>query len=124
MRSFRVLVAHHDAVRREELATLFRRADHHTTAVVTAEAAGESLADPPDLLVLDLRLPDLDLAGLRQALGSVAGADPENLETAERRHISGILRYTAGNKRQAALILGISRSTLLHKVRKYGLESR
>jgi DNA-binding protein Fis len=32
-----------------------------------------------------------------------------------------MLRHTRGNKRQAALLLGISRSTLLHKVRKYGL---
>jgi DNA-binding protein Fis len=32
-----------------------------------------------------------------------------------------MLRYTDGNKRQAAHLLGISRSTLLHKVRKYGL---
>jgi DNA-binding protein Fis len=30
-----------------------------------------------------------------------------------------VLHFTGGNKRQAALILGISRSTLLHKVRKY-----
>ena len=32
-----------------------------------------------------------------------------------------MLRHTGGNKRQAAHLLGISRSTLLHKVRKYGL---
>jgi DNA-binding protein Fis len=32
-----------------------------------------------------------------------------------------VLRHTHGNKRQAAHLLGISRSTLLHKVRKYGL---
>jgi DNA-binding protein Fis len=32
-----------------------------------------------------------------------------------------MLRHTGGNKRQAAYLLGISRSTLLHKVRKYGL---
>ena len=33
-----------------------------------------------------------------------------------------MLRHTRGNKRQAALLLGISRSTLLHKVRKYDLD--
>ena len=32
-----------------------------------------------------------------------------------------MLKHTGGNKRQAAHLLGISRSTLLHKVRKYGL---
>lgn len=33
------------------------------------------------------------------------------------------LAHTRGNKRQAALLLGISRSTLLHKIRRYGLEA-
>jgi DNA-binding protein Fis len=33
-----------------------------------------------------------------------------------------MLRYTEGNRRRAAQLLGISRSTLLHKVRKYGLD--
>jgi DNA-binding NtrC family response regulator len=46
---------------------------------------------------------------------------PDSLEAAERRHIALVLRHTHGNKRQAAHLLGISRSTLLHKVRKYGL---
>ena len=49
-------------------------------------------------------------------------AEPDSLDAAERRHIALTLRYTGGNRRRAAQLLGISRSTLLHKVRKYGLE--
>jgi transcriptional regulator of acetoin/glycerol metabolism len=43
------------------------------------------------------------------------------LDDAEKTHIAAALRYTRGNKRQAAHLLGIARSTLLAKVRKYGL---
>ena len=46
---------------------------------------------------------------------------PESLDGAEARHLAATLRFTGGNKRQAALLLGIARSTLLAKVRKYGL---
>ena len=46
---------------------------------------------------------------------------PESMESAEARHLAATLRFTGGNKRQAALLLGIARSTLLAKVRKYGL---
>lgn len=46
---------------------------------------------------------------------------PESLEAAEARHIRAVLRFTEGNKRQAALLLGIARSTLLAKVRRYRL---
>jgi DNA-binding NtrC family response regulator len=48
---------------------------------------------------------------------------PESLEIIERRHIAATLRHTRGNKRRAAEILGIARSTLLAKVRRYGLEA-
>ena len=51
-------------------------------------------------------------------------ASPVSLDAAERLHIARTLEHTAGNRRQAALILGISRSTLLHKIRKYGLDDR
>ena len=43
------------------------------------------------------------------------------LDDAEKTHIALALRHTRGNKRQAAHMLGIARSTLLAKVRKYDL---
>ncbi len=46
---------------------------------------------------------------------------PESLESAEARHIAAVLRFTEGNRLQAALLLGIARSTLLAKIRKHGL---
>jgi DNA-binding NtrC family response regulator len=46
---------------------------------------------------------------------------PESLEAAESRHIAAVLHHTGGNRRQAALLLGVARSTLLAKIRKYGL---
>ena len=82
----------------------------------------EALSRPGfDLLLLDLAWPELNLARLREALASSPEAEPESLDAAERRHIAVTLRFTAGNKRRAAELLGIARSTLLHKVRKYGL---
>jgi DNA-binding NtrC family response regulator len=46
---------------------------------------------------------------------------PETLEAAEARHIALALEHTGGNRRQAAFLLGIARSTLLAKIRKYAL---
>lgn len=46
---------------------------------------------------------------------------PETLEAAEARHIAAMLQFTRGNRRQAAILLGIARSTLLAKIRKYRL---
>lgn len=41
------------------------------------------------------------------------------LETIERQHIEGVLETTNGNKNQAAQILGIDRTTLYNKLKKY-----
>jgi len=71
--------------------------------------------------VLDLTLPELDLQRLREALGESA-PPPEPLESVERRQIAAMLRHTGGNRRKAAQLLGLARSTLLAKIRRYGLE--
>ena len=39
----------------------------------------------------------------------------------QRELVSQALQQTRGNKRQAALLLGISRATLWRKLRSYGL---
>lgn len=46
---------------------------------------------------------------------------PESLDQAEARHIAAVLRFTNRNKKQAALLLGIARSTLLAKIRRHHL---
>ena len=43
------------------------------------------------------------------------------LEESERRHIEAVLRATAGNQTQAALILGIERKTLARKMKRLGI---
>lgn len=116
------LVFAEDPSRRDELVNLLRAAGHHAAAAPDGAAASAAIGVPGfDVLVLDLTLPELDLAALRQAIRPAEPATPDSLDAAERRHIALVLRYTGGNKRKAAHLLGISRSTLLHKVRKYGL---
>jgi DNA-binding NtrC family response regulator len=118
-----ILVLERDPARREQVLALLRGAGHHAVAAPDSEAAAEAIALPGfDALVLDLGWADLDLARLREALAPGKPGEPESLDQAERRHIAFALRYTEGNKRRAAQLLGISRSTLLHKVRKYGLD--
>jgi CheY-like chemotaxis protein len=117
-----LLVLERDPVRREALLGVLRAAGHHAVAAPDASAAAAAIGQAGfDALLLDLGLPELDPARLREALVPAEAAAPGTLEAAERRHIALALRHTRGNKRQAALVLGISRSTLLHKVRKYGL---
>lgn len=74
---------------------------------------------------------DEDLAQLPTAISAApdfviteaaAQPVPESLAGAESRHLRATLRFTHGNRRQAALLLGVARSTLLAKMRRYGLE--
>jgi DNA-binding NtrC family response regulator len=83
----------------------------------------EILAVPGlDYLAIDLTLPLLDIPTLQHALNPRSPNPPGSLESAERRHIALTLEFTRGNRRQAARMLGIARSTMLAKLRKYGLE--
>lgn len=56
-----------------------------------------------------------DIASLSEDLASLAEV--------ERRHIAGALVSTAWNKALAARILGIDRTTLYRKMKRYGLEA-
>jgi Fis family transcriptional regulator len=123
MKPLLVLVVDGDSERRQVILTLLRQAGHQV-AVTDGAASGQAIElRSYDLLVLDPALPSLDFDALRQAISSAASAMPDSLEDAERRHLALMLRHTSGNKRKAAHLLGISRSTLLNKVRKYGLEA-
>jgi DNA-binding NtrC family response regulator len=98
--TLRVRVLTGDAARFASLAAALRAAD-----CAVDFAADGSEAPDADLVLVDPELP------------------PGTLEEAERRHIAATLRHTRGNKRRAAHVLGIARSTLLAKVRRYGLDS-
>jgi DNA-binding NtrC family response regulator len=122
MKPLRVLVLDGDTERRQEILTLLRQAGHQV-ALTESAAAGETMELVGyDLLVVDPTLPSVDFVALKQAFSS-APETPDSLDEAERRHLALMLRHTSGNKRKAAHLLGISRSTLLNKVRKYGLEA-
>ena len=111
--------------RHEALVRALRDGGHRVLSASDGTAAAEALGTGEfDALVLDLRWPELESARLRELLAPSNRVEPENLEDAERRHIALTLRHTAGNRRRAAQLLGISRSTLLHKLRKYGLDER
>lgn len=117
-----MLVLDRNPQRREELVALLRGADHQVNAAADAVSAAESMGVAGfDALLIDLGAPDLDLPALRRAIAPADSTEPDSLEAAERRHLARVLRHTQGNKRKAAHVLGISRSTLLNKVRKYGL---
>jgi transcriptional regulator with PAS, ATPase and Fis domain len=47
---------------------------------------------------------------------------PQSLEDVERRHIERTVRRHSGNRTRAAEELGISRATLINKIRTYALD--
>lgn len=121
-----VLVVGHDAGRLHQAVQALRASGYVVGNEQRGAAAAAALvqAGPlaPGLMVLDLTLPELDRQRLRQALGD-AEAAPESLDDVERRHIAAMLRHTGGNRRRAAQLLGLARSTLLAKIRRYHLET-
>ncbi|HXG44083.1 MAG TPA: helix-turn-helix domain-containing protein [Gemmatimonadales bacterium] len=123
MPSSHVLVLDTQPARREQLTQAFKAAGFVPVPVATPGEAARALAVPGlDVAVIDLGAPGVDHTLLREALAPGEAVQPEPLEAVERRHIARTLDFTRGNKRRAAHLLGIARSTLLAKVRKYGLE--
>jgi transcriptional regulator with GAF, ATPase, and Fis domain/pSer/pThr/pTyr-binding forkhead associated (FHA) protein len=72
----------------------------------------------------DLLLSSLPTAGDTELPGPAAGVfAPVSLDDMERRHIENTLNFTRWNKSKTATILGIERSTLDRKIRRYGLDN-
>jgi DNA-binding NtrC family response regulator len=117
MKPLLVLISDGDPERRQQMAALLKQAGHQVALAPTVGDV-ETAAGKYDLVVLD----PTSAAHPRQARDSAEPRPPASLQEAERRHLAIVLRHTSGNKRKAAHLLGISRSTLLNKVRKYGLE--
>ena len=68
-----------------------------------------------------------DAAAPTAASGLPAGGlegESATLRDLERDHIARVMQRTAGNKKEAARILGIDRSTLYAKLKAYGLEGK
>ena len=111
-----------DPKRAQRVTGVLRETGQQVVQVSDAREAVRALEVPGlDVLILGLGVPGLDLGALRKAMAPGDPVPPESLEAAERRHIARALEYTSGNKRRTAQLLGIARSTLLAKVRKYGL---
>ena len=63
-------------------------------------------------------------SAVRSPAASRAPRRPIPLEAVEQRHIERTLRRHGGNRTHAAEELGISRATLINKIRTYGLDVR
>lgn len=82
------------------------------------------LARSDSIDVTDLMLSNLATAGdTAEIVSPLSGYEPTTLDEVERRHILATLQNTGGNKSRAAKILGIERSTLDRKIRRYEMDS-
>ncbi len=87
------------------------------------------LCPGPEIDIADLALSPLRLAAAEDPSAATTEGASEadattamiSLETLEKQHIRDVLRAHGGNKSRSAAILGIERSTLDRKIRKYQL---
>jgi DNA-binding NtrC family response regulator len=107
----------------DTLQDAFRAAGQETLVEADAGAASAAL-DPEkvEAVLVDLALPGLSMENLKRAIAPEVQIQPVPLDEVERKHIQETLRYTRGNRRAAANLLGIARSTLLAKIRRYQLD--
>ena len=79
------------------------------------------LCDGAEILDEDIRLMSTSEPRAWLAEDPMLSYEPVALENVESEHISRTLKWTSWNKREAARILGINRSTLDRKLERYGI---
>ena len=79
-------------------------------------ATGE-FSEPEDLELSYLKLPNQPAASGATAL--LHGYQEKTIDALEQEHIHATLEYTNGQKNRAAAILGIERSTLDRKLKRF-----
>jgi Nif-specific regulatory protein len=79
--------------------------------------ASGALAEPEDLALSELGLSSANASAT--ILAEPAAYQEKSLEAVERDHILATLQFTAGQKSRAAMILGIERSTLDRKLKRF-----
>ncbi|MEX0824609.1 MAG: sigma 54-interacting transcriptional regulator [Pirellulaceae bacterium] len=84
--------------------------------------------DVEDLTLSNVRLEPQSAGEMSDHRGDAAAYDKDgspamiSLEEMEKRHIVAVLKASGGNKSRSASVLGIERSTLDRKIRKYELD--
>jgi DNA-binding NtrC family response regulator len=108
--------------RAAKLAAVLRAAGYAVAQAADGHAARAVMTEPGvTMLAADLAVPELDRQALLAALAVDGDAPPPTLEEMERRQIVAALRHTRGNRRDAARLLGIARSTLHAKLHRYDI---
>ena len=79
-----------------------------------------STIDVEDLAIAPIKL--LDATTATSSVQSMQEFTPQTLDEVEKAHIMATLSATQGNKSRAAILLGIERSTLDRKLKRYSLE--
>ena len=64
-------------------------------------------------------LPGYCMEDMNASTDLIDNTAPSSLKEVEKKHLTKVLSYTNGNKSKAAKILGISRVTLLSKIKQY-----